>query len=75
MQPQLIKDSNGINTGVFIPMDKWLLIKNFYPNVEEVDAEIPAWHMQILSERLAVIKNNPEKILPIDSLNDILDKD
>ena len=75
MKPQIIQDSNGVNTGVFIPIDKWMLIKNTYPNVEDVDAEIPTWHKELLTQRMAKINNNPNSLLPIDSLFDELDKD
>ena len=35
MQLQVIQDSKG-NAGVFIPIDKWMLIKSSYPNIEHV---------------------------------------
>ncbi len=40
MRLQVIQDSNGNNTGVFIPMDKWMLIKSSYPNIEHVDEDV-----------------------------------
>ena len=40
MRLQVIQDSNGNAAGVFIPMDKWVLIKSSYPNVEHVDEDV-----------------------------------
>ncbi len=37
---QIIQDSNGAATGVFIPMDKWVLIKSSYPNVDKIDEDV-----------------------------------
>jgi len=37
---QVIQDSKGNNTGVFIPIDKWLLIKSSYPNIEHIEEDI-----------------------------------
>jgi hypothetical protein len=40
MRLQVIQDSKGNNAGVFIPMDKWMLIKSSYPNIEHVDDDM-----------------------------------
>jgi len=40
MQLQVIQDSKGNNAGVFIPIDKWNLIKSSYPNIEHVDEDV-----------------------------------
>ena len=40
MRLQLVQDSKGNNTGIFIPMDKWILIKSSYPNIEHIDEDI-----------------------------------
>jgi len=40
MTLQVIHDSQGKNTGVFIPMDKWMIIKSSYPNIEHIDEDI-----------------------------------
>jgi hypothetical protein len=40
MRLQIIQDSKGNSTGVFIPMDKWMLIKSSYPNIEHVDDDV-----------------------------------
>jgi hypothetical protein len=68
MSLQVIKDSNGIDSGVFIPIDEWKKIKDNYPDVENIDDEIPDWQKKILNERLLLIKSNPELIKPISDL-------
>jgi hypothetical protein len=73
MKPQIIQDSSGHETGVFIPIDKWNLIKDSYPDIENVDIEIPQWQKDLLDERLAAIQSSPSKVKPIDSLITILD--
>jgi hypothetical protein len=68
MQPQIIQDSNGVNTGIFIPICKRMLVKSVCQNVEDVDTEIPVWQQELLTQRLTVIKANPKKLLHIDNL-------
>ncbi len=75
MHPQIIQNSKGEETGVFIPIDEWNMIKKNYPGIEELDDEIPNWHKELLTQRLDTIKSNPDSLLPIDSLLDELDKD
>jgi hypothetical protein len=75
MHPQIIQNSKGEETGVFIPIDEWNLIKENYPDIEELNEEIPDWHKELLTQRLDTIKSNPDSLLPIDSLLDELDKD
>jgi|GEM_PF-2442775 len=42
MRVQIVQDSRGNSTGVFIPMDKWNLIKSTYPHIECVDEDATA---------------------------------
>ena len=37
MRLQVIHDEKGKDTGVFIPIEYWTLIKSQYPDIEEVD--------------------------------------
>ncbi|CAN1574375.1 Conserved hypothetical protein CHP02574, addiction module [Flavobacteriaceae bacterium] len=74
MNLQVLHDSDGNNSGVYIPAQEWNLIKKQYPDIEEVTAELPAWQKEILSSRIEAIAQNPEKVKPIKGLFDTLDK-
>ncbi len=74
MRLQLLHDSNGENSGVYIPSKDWTLIKQQYPDIEEITDEIPDWKKEILTARLAAIAKQPERIKPIEGLFDALDK-
>jgi hypothetical protein len=75
MRLQIIQDSFGKNTGVFIPIEDWVLIKNNYPNIETIDQEVPQWEKDIIDERLRAIALNPERLRPMSELFDELDKE
>jgi len=73
MRLQIIQDSQGKNTGVFIPIEDWALIKANYPDVDNLDADIPDWQKQLLDKRLEAIVKNPDRVKPIDDLFSELD--
>jgi hypothetical protein len=75
MRLQVIQDGHGKNAGVFIPMEDWALIKTNYPDVDNLDIDIPQWQKQLLDERLEAIAKNPHSIKPIDELFAELDSD
>ena len=68
MNPQIIKDSDGNNTGVFIPIKEWALIKSIYPDINNIETELPQWQKDIIDERLDAIAKNPQRLKPIESL-------
>jgi hypothetical protein len=74
MKLQVLHDSEGNNSGVFIPAEEWNLIKKQYPDIEEITKEIPDWQKEILSSRIEAIEENPERVKPIKGLFDALDK-
>jgi hypothetical protein len=74
MNLQSLYDSNGNNSGVYIPSQEWMLIKQQYPDIEEVTNDIPDWHKEILTSRLEAIKNNPERLKPIEGLYEVLNR-
>lgn len=74
MKLQVLLDSNGNNSGVFIPSKEWTLIKQQYPDIEEISNDIPDWQKEILTSRLETIARNPERIKPIQGLFDALNK-
>ncbi len=74
MKLQVLHDSNGNNSGVYIPNQEWVLIKQQYPDIEEITTEIPDWQKALLASRLEEIAKNPKRIKPIQDLFDALDK-
>lgn len=74
MKLQVLHDSDGNNSGVYIPAQEWNLIKSQYPDIEEITENIPDWQKKILSSRIEAIAENPERVKPIKGLFDTLDK-
>ena len=74
MKLQVLHDSYGNNSGVYIPPQKWTLIKQQYPDIEEISNDIPDWQKELLTSRLEAIAKNPERVLPIQGLFDTLNK-
>jgi len=72
MKPQVIKDSDGHDTGVFIPIQNWNKIKDNYPDIESADEDLPEWEKYIIDQRLDAIARNPERIKSDDGLLDAL---
>lgn len=68
MRLQIIQDGHGKNTGIFIPIEDWVLIKTNYPDIDALDNEIPAWQKQLLDSRLNSIATNANNVKPIDEL-------
>jgi hypothetical protein len=75
MNTQIIKDGNGKNAGVFIPMEDWNLIESTYPDINNLSTELPEWQKEIIDVRLAAIAKNPERLKPIEKLFEIMNKD
>ena len=75
MNLQVIQDVHGKNTGVFIPLEDWTLIKTNYPDVDSLEKDIPEWQKQLLDKRLDAIAKNPNSIKPIGGLFSELDID
>jgi hypothetical protein len=74
MKLQVLQDSNGNNSGVYIPSQEWTLIKQQYPDIEEISNDIPDWQKELLTARLESISKNPERVKPIQDLFDALNK-
>lgn len=74
MKLQILHDSNGNNSGVYIPPKDWELIKQNYPDIENISEDLHQWQKEILDNRLEQIKNNPNRLKPIDELYDLLNQ-
>ena len=72
MRTQIIQDYKGLPTGVFIPIEDWENLKKHYPNLENINDELPQWQKDILDIRLSDLDNS-DKIEPIDELYKVLD--
>lgn len=68
MSVQYLSDTKGQITAVQVPIEEWKVLKNKYPDIDSVDMSLPEWQMELLDIRLNAIKENPERLLPIDSL-------
>jgi hypothetical protein len=75
MNPQIIQDSNGKNLGVFIPMEDWNLIESTYPDINNLNIELPQWQKDIIDTRLDAIAKDPQRLKPIENLFEALHKD
>jgi hypothetical protein len=73
MKVQILQDNKGNETGVFVPIEDWNLIKREYPEVETLSVDISEYEKAIIDERLQTISLKPERILNgtilIDELN------
>lgn len=72
---QVIQDGKGKNAGVFIPIEEWTKMKVNYPDIDQLDKEIPDWQKDLLDKRLDAIAMDPLRIKPIEHLFNELDSD
>lgn len=75
MKPQFIQDADGNNTGVFIPIKDWALIESIYPDIKNLETELPQWQKDIIDERLDAIAKNPQRLKPIEFLFQYLENE
>ena len=68
MKLQVLHDNFGNQTGVYVSIEDWTLIKNNYPDIETLEQELPQWEKDLIDERLEAIAKNPERLQPIESL-------
>lgn len=74
MSLQYISDSNGIPTGVFIPLNEWENIKNKYDGLEEdlTNPNLPAWQKKELDKRIEDYNKSPNNVQDFDeAMNEI----
>lgn len=74
MKLQVLQDSFGNQTGVYVPMEDWTLIKSNYSDIENLDNKVPQWEKDLIDDRLDAISNNPELLQPIQELFDELQR-
>lgn len=71
MSLQYLQDNNGNTTAVVVPIEEWNRFTEKYKDLEE----LPQWQKSIINERLALIKNHPEELLPLEDFMKELDTD
>jgi len=74
MNVQFISDSNGETTGVYIPIQEWNELKSKFKGIELEEINIPDWHKEIVRERMADFKNNPQQAIDFDEAMDETDR-
>ena len=62
MTPQFTYDNKGNAVGVFLSIEDWNQIKKDLPTM----GELPQWQKDIHDQRLALIKQNPGTIMPLE---------
>ncbi len=75
MNLQYISDSTGQTTGVFIPIEEWNDLKSKYKGLEQSEMDIPAWHMDVVNERIEDYKNNPKQAIDFDNAIDDIERE
>jgi hypothetical protein len=74
MSLQYLSDDKGHVVAVQVPIDEWVLLKSKYPDIDTNDISLPDWQKELIDNRLDTIKQNPGRILPIDTLIEELDR-
>ncbi|TZF82672.1 hypothetical protein FW774_14320 [Pedobacter sp. BS3] len=78
MKLQIIQDSKGKATGVYIPINEWKELKRQYKVLGDLEAEVPIEKDQLLQElkeairELKLIEQGKLKARPIQALLDEL---
>jgi hypothetical protein len=70
MNPQYTYDKQGKAVGVFLPIDDWNRLKNNLPA-----EELPQWQKDIIDQRLMMIKQNPESLIPLEDFMAEMEKE
>jgi uncharacterized protein (DUF433 family) len=52
----------------------WVKIKDKYPDVDDIDMDLPDWQKDLIDKRLKAIEDDPGSIKDIESLFEELDK-
>ena len=68
MKLQILQDNLGNQTGVYVPMEDWTLIKNNYPDIENLEDELPQGQKDLIDDRLEAIAKKPDRLKPIEGL-------
>jgi hypothetical protein len=75
MNVQYLSDEKGQITAVQLPIEEWEMIKNKYPDIDQIEFNIPEWHKNIVRERLSYYEKFPDQVLDFDTAMDDIEKD
>jgi hypothetical protein len=73
MSLQYLSDESGHVVAVQVPIDEWEQLKRKYPDLETPGYSLPDWQKELVDIRLQSVNENPDRILPINSLLEELD--
>jgi len=69
---QILKDPQGMPTGVFIPIQSWNKLIIQYPDIETVDTELSQWEKDFIDRRLNTAQRYPERLKTMEALFETL---
>ena len=68
MNVQYISDNLGNKIAVVVAIEDWTLIKNNYPDIENLEDELPQGQKDLIDDRLEAIAKKPDRLKPIEGL-------
>jgi hypothetical protein len=71
VQPQYNYDNNGVPIGVFLTLKDWHSITETFTGIEE----LPQWQKDMIDQRLSVVNNHPDQLVPLDDFLTELSQD
>ncbi len=74
MSLQYLSNKKGQVTAVQVPIKEWEMLKSKYPDLDAVETDLPDWQKELIDTRLNSIKENPDRVLAVDSLIAELDR-
>ncbi len=75
MPVNYVSDSQGETIAIQIPISDWKKIKNKYPDVDDLNHDLPQWQKDLIDRRLKAIDEDPDSIKDIEGLFEELDKE
>ena len=75
MPVNYVSDSVGDTIAVQIPISDWKKIKDKYPDVDDLDGDLPQWQKDMIDKRMKAIADDPDSVMGIEGLFDELDKE
>ncbi len=73
MKTQIIENKDGAIAGAFVPIEDWNILNQRFPELVEVNEDVPQWQEDILDVRMKDLYNS-EKFRPIEELMDFLNE-
>jgi len=70
LDKQILKDQKGTPMGVFIPIQSWNDLIVQYPDIENLDTNLPQWEKDFIDKRLDMVQRYPERLKPIETLSE-----